>query len=103
MLTSTDIFERFLCMNYGNKFLYLIIGIHLSVIMMQIYMYSMRLKYTYAIQKEERTQEHLKRTICEYEQKIQAIQNLKLIKEKAINELCMQPLSLSKIHTIKST
>lgn len=90
-------------MSYENKFLYLIIGIHLSVIMMQIYMYSMSLKYTYAIQKEERIQEHLTRTICKYEQKIQAIQNLKVIKEKATNELCMQTLSLSKIHTIKST
>ncbi len=90
-------------MGYGNKFLYGMIGVHLSIIMMQIYMYSTYLHYIYAIQKEERIQEQLKRTISECEQKIQIIQNLKLIKEKATTELCMETLSLSKINTITLT
>jgi hypothetical protein len=88
-------------MSYRNQWLYLIIGIHLSFIMIQIYMYSIYFYYTYAIQKEERVQEQLQRTMKEYEQKVTAIQNLKTIKEKAITELQMEPLSLSKIHTIK--
>jgi cell division protein FtsL len=90
-------------MGYRNQFLYFMIGTHLCIIMIQIYMYSTHLHYTYAIQKEERIQEQLQRTVQEYEQKVKAVQSLKVIKEKAVTELCMEPLSLSKIHTIKQT
>lgn len=90
-------------MRSHNRFLYIIIVTHLCFIMIQMYMYSNYLSYTYAIQKEERIQEILQRTIREYEQKITHEQNLKSIKEKAITVLHMETLSLSKIHTIKQT
>jgi len=69
--------------------------------MVQIYLYSRYLSYTYAIQKEERITMKLERILQEHTERATSDQNLKMVHEYAVNVLHMQALSLKKIHRIK--